>query len=189
MTSDTKTVRVELANRSYDILIGEGLLARAGELIRPLMGAGRSKVFVIGDETVVRLHGATLDKALADIGVSTQVVTITPGEASKSFATLEKVLDALISQGAERDDLILAFGGDVVGDLTGLAAGLLKRGARFVQIPTTLLAQVDSSVGGKTAINSSAGVVKTCDSLPPASSICSCRKRMDSTDFNGCRKA
>ena len=157
MTSDTKTVRVELANRSYDILIGEGLLARAGELIRPLMGAGRSKVFVIGDETVVRLHGATLDKALADIGVSTQVVTITPGEASKSFATLEKVLDALISQGAERDDLILAFGGGVVGDLTGLAAGLLKRGARFVQIPTTLLAQVDSSVGGKTAINSSAG--------------------------------
>jgi len=157
MTLDIKTVRVDLANRSYDILIGEGLLARAGELIRPLMGAGRSKVFVIADETVAGIHGATLNSALSAVGVTPHVVTIPPGEGSKSFATLEIVLDALISQGAERDDLILAFGGGVVGDLTGLAAGLLKRGARFVQIPTTLLAQVDSSVGGKTAINSRAG--------------------------------
>lgn len=157
MTHDIKTVRVELANRGYDILIGEGLLARAGELIRPLMGGGRSKVFVIGDENVVRIHGAALDTALSAAGITAHVVTIPPGEASKSFASLEIVLDALISQGAERDDLILAFGGGVVGDLTGLAAGLLKRGARFVQIPTTLLAQVDSSVGGKTAINSRVG--------------------------------
>ncbi len=157
MTSDTQTVRVELANRSYDILIAEGLLARAGELIRPLMRDGRNKVFVIGDANVVRLHGATLDAALNAVGVTAHVVTIPAGEASKSFASLEIVLDALISQSAERDDLILAFGGGVVGDLTGLAAGLLKRGARFVQIPTTLLAQVDSSVGGKTAINSRAG--------------------------------
>lgn len=157
MMSDTKTVRVELANRSYDILIGEGLLARAGELIRPLMGAGRSKVFAIADETVFGIHGATFHSALLAVGLSAHVVTIPPGEASKSFASLERVLDALITQGAERDDLILAFGGGVVGDLTGLAAGLLKRGARFVQLPTTLLAQVDSSVGGKTAINSRAG--------------------------------
>lgn len=155
--TETKTVRVELANRGYDILIGEGLLVRAGELIRPLMGEGRNKVFVIGDESVVRIHGAALDSALASAGIAANHVTIPPGEASKSFASLERVLDALISQGAERDDLILAFGGGVVGDLTGLAAGLLKRGARFVQIPTTLLAQVDSSVGGKTAINSRVG--------------------------------
>jgi 3-dehydroquinate synthase len=157
MTDEMKTVRVELANRSYDILIGEGLLARAGELIRPLMGAGRNKVFVIADETVAGIHGATLTTALANVGITPHVVTIPPGESSKSFASLEMVLDALITHGAERDDLILAFGGGVVGDLTGLAAGLLKRGARFVQIPTTLLAQVDSSVGGKTAINSRAG--------------------------------
>jgi 3-dehydroquinate synthase len=157
MTREIRTVRVDLANRSYDILIGEGLLARAGQLIRPLMGAGRSKVFVIADETVAGIHGATLNSALSAVGITPHVVTIPPGEGSKSFSTLETVLDALISQGAERDDLILAFGGGVVGDLTGLAAGLLKRGARFVQIPTTLLAQVDSSVGGKTAINSRAG--------------------------------
>ena len=157
MTREIRTVRVDLANRSYDILIGEGLLARAGQLIRPLMGAGRSKVFVIADETVAGIHGVTLNSALSAVGITPHVVTIPPGEGSKSFSTLETVLDALISQGAERDDLILAFGGGVVGDLTGLAAGLLKRGARFVQIPTTLLAQVDSSVGGKTAINSRAG--------------------------------
>ena len=157
MTREIRTVRVDLANRSYDILIGEGLLARAGQLIRPLMGAGRSKVFVIADETVAGIHGATLNSALSAVDVTPHVVTIPPGEGSKSFSTLETVLDALISQGAERDDLILAFGGGVVGDLTGLAAGLLKRGARFVQVPTTLLAQVDSSVGGKTAINSRAG--------------------------------
>ena len=150
-------VRVELAERGYDILIGEGLLARAGENIRPLMKAGRDRVFVVADETVARLHLDALGKGLGAAGIRFDIVRVPPGEGSKSFSELDHVLGALIENGAERDDLILAFGGGVVGDLAGLAAGLLKRGARFVQIPTTLLAQVDSSVGGKTAINSAAG--------------------------------
>jgi 3-dehydroquinate synthase len=150
-------VRVELAERGYDILIGDGLLARAGENIRPLMRAVRDRVFVVADETVARLHLDTLGEGLAAAGIRFDIVRVPPGEESKSFGELDQVLSALIEKGAERDDLILAFGGGVVGDLAGLAAGLLKRGARFVQIPTTLLAQVDSSVGGKTAINSAAG--------------------------------
>jgi 3-dehydroquinate synthase len=150
-------VRVELAERAYDILIGEGLLARAGEKIRPLMKAGRDRVFVVADETVARLHLDALGKGLGAANIRFDTVNVPPGEGSKSFRELDRVLGVLIEKGAERDDLILAFGGGVVGDLAGLAAGLLKRGARFVQIPTTLLAQVDSSVGGKTAINSVAG--------------------------------
>ncbi|HOY77488.1 MAG TPA: 3-dehydroquinate synthase family protein, partial [Hyphomonadaceae bacterium] len=155
--SDVKTVRVELAERAYDILIGEGLIARAGELMRPLMKAGRDRVFIVADENVAKLHLGTLAAGLKAAGITYQITTVPPGESSKSFTQLDKVLGDLIEFGAERDDLIIAFGGGVVGDLTGLAAGLLKRGARFVQIPTTLLAQVDSSVGGKTAINSRAG--------------------------------
>lgn len=153
----TKTVRVELAERAYDILIGEGLIARAGELVRPHLKPGRNRVFVIADENVARLHGQRLADALVAADLRGEMVTVPPGEESKSFAYLDVVLGELIGFGAERDDLIIAFGGGVTGDLTGLAAGLLKRGARFIQIPTTLLAQVDSSVGGKTAINSSAG--------------------------------
>jgi 3-dehydroquinate synthase len=156
--SDVKAkVRVELASRGYDILIGEGLLARAGELIAPFLKAGRKKVFPVVDETVAGLHILKLRDGLAAAGLSFQEIRVPSGEGSKSFAELDNVLGHLIDMGAERDDLIIAFGGGVVGDLTGLAAGLLKRGARFVQIPTTLLAQVDSSVGGKTAINSRAG--------------------------------
>jgi len=157
MSASVKTVRVDLGQRGYDILIGEGVLARAGELIRPLMKAGRSRVFIVADANVAELHGATLMGALEAAGYGGHLICIPPGEDSKSFAYLATVLDELIELGAERDDLIVAFGGGVVGDLTGLAAGLLKRGARFVQFPTTLLAQVDSSVGGKTAINSRAG--------------------------------
>ncbi len=155
--SEVKTVRVELAERAYDILIGEGLIARAGELMRPLMKAGRDRVFIVADENVAKLHLETLSSGLKLAGITYQITIVPPGESSKSFTQLDKVLGDLIEFGAERDDLIIAFGGGVVGDLTGLAAGLLKRGARFVQIPTTLLAQVDSSVGGKTAINSRAG--------------------------------
>ncbi|MDP3740069.1 MAG: 3-dehydroquinate synthase [Hyphomonadaceae bacterium] len=148
-------VRVELGERGYDILIGEGLLARAGEFIKPL--TGRSRVFIVVDENVRQLHGAILEAGLRSAGLTPHFVSVPPGEGTKSMARLDELLTDLIEHGAERDDLIVAFGGGVVGDLTGLAAGLLKRGARFVQIPTTLLAQVDSSVGGKTAINSRAG--------------------------------
>ena len=155
--SGVKTVRVELAERAYDIFIGEGLIARAGEMLLPMMKPGRDRVFVVADETVAKLHLAKLGEGLSAAGISFFVTQTPPGEGAKSFAQLDAVLGDLIANGAERDDLIIAFGGGVVGDLTGLAAGLLKRGARFVQIPTTLLAQVDSSVGGKTAINSKAG--------------------------------
>lgn len=157
MNGARATVRVDLAERSYDILIGEGLVGRAGDLVRPLLKPGRDRVFIVSDENVAGLHGQRLADALVDADLEGQLVTVPAGEESKSFAYLDGVLSELIDAGAERDDLIIAFGGGVVGDLTGLAAGLLKRGARFVQIPTTLLAQVDSSVGGKTAINSSAG--------------------------------
>lgn len=155
MTPDIQTVRVELGQRGYNILIGSGLLARAGELIAPL--TRRPQVFVVADAHVAALHLATLKAGLAAGGLDMMAVEVAPGEASKSMSGLERVLDALMLAGAEREDIIIAFGGGVIGDLTGLAAGLLKRGARFVQIPTTLLAQVDSSVGGKTAINTQAG--------------------------------
>lgn len=153
--SSERRVHVALGDRAYDILIGAGLLDRAGSLLRPFLR--RDRVFVVTDQTVERLHGSRLKASLDAAGVQSTVHAIPPGEASKTLATLETVLDSMIRSGAERDDLIIAFGGGVVGDLTGLAAGLLKRGARFVQIPTTLLAQVDSSVGGKTAVNSPAG--------------------------------
>ncbi len=157
MSGVRATVRVELASRGYDILIGEGLLARTGELVKPLLKTGRAKVFVVADQKVEALHLATLSTGLEKAGLGFVKTSVPSGEGSKSFSQLDRVLGDLIEAGAERDDLIIAFGGGVVGDLTGLAAGLLKRGARFVQIPTTLLAQVDSSVGGKTAINSRAG--------------------------------
>ncbi len=151
-----KRVRVELGDRGYDIVIGPGLLARAGELIAPL--ARRPRVYVVADTNVAALHLPALRAGLSAAGITISVVVdVPPGESSKSMTSLERVMDRLIEGGAERDDLIIAFGGGVVGDLTGLAAALLKRGARFVQVPTTLLAQVDSSVGGKTAVNSTAG--------------------------------
>jgi 3-dehydroquinate synthase len=155
MVQDDHRVRVELAERSYEIVIGRDLLARSGALLAPL--ARRPRVFVVADAAVAALHAPALKAGLEAGGLAPIIIEVQPGEASKSMTGLEAVLDRLILAGTERDDLILAFGGGVVGDLTGLAAGLLKRGARFVQLPTTLLAQVDSSVGGKTAVNSAAG--------------------------------
>lgn len=151
------TVRVELGSRSYDILIGENLLDAAGDQIRSVLPAGRDRVFILSDETVWALHGARLLSALSAAGITGHTVTVPAGEASKSFANLESVLEDLIGMEAERNDLLIAFGGGVIGDLCGLVAGLMKRGMPFVQMPTTLLSQVDSSVGGKTAINSRHG--------------------------------
>ena len=155
MSESVETVRVELGERSYNILIGGGLIARAGELIEPFLS--RKRVFVLTDENVAARHLETLRNSFERIGVSLHVHTAPPGEGSKSFARLELVLDDIMEAGAERKDIIIALGGGVIGDLTGLVAGLMKRGMRFVQIPTTLLSQVDSSVGGKTAINSRLG--------------------------------
>lgn len=148
-------VAVALEGRSYEVLIGEGLIAGAGAAVAPFAPGGR--VFVVTDETVAGLHRAALEASLAAAGLKARWLVLAPGEETKSWEGLRTVCDWALSEGIERRDVILAFGGGVIGDLAGLAAGLLKRGVDFVQIPTTLLAQVDSSVGGKTAIDTSAG--------------------------------
>jgi len=149
------TLTVDLADRRYDILIGSGLLDQAGTIITPLLAAPR--VVIISDETVHGLHGAALETSLKTAGITLQWVILPSGEAQKSFNGLKRVLEALFKAGFDRKDTVIAFGGGVIGDLTGFAASIFKRGCRFIQIPTTLLAQVDSSVGGKTAINSTYG--------------------------------
>jgi 3-dehydroquinate synthase len=151
----TRTTRVALAGRSYEVVIGGGVIAEAGRRIRPLLA--RPRVVMVADETVSALHGPQLVEALGAAGIAAVTVTIPPGEAAKSFAGLERLCDQLLDLDVERGDLIVAFGGGVVGDLAGFAAAILKRGVDFVQIPTTLLAQVDSSVGGKTAIDTPRG--------------------------------
>ncbi len=148
-------VKVELGARSYDVLIGQRLIARAGELIAPFAKAKR--VFIVTDQNVARLHRPALIASLEAAGLQNWTITLAPGEGAKSFSGLEMLTRHLLQAGVERSDLIIAFGGGVIGDLAGLAAGLLKRGVDFVQIPTTLLAQVDSSVGGKTAIDTPEG--------------------------------
>ena len=148
-------VPVDLADRGYEILIGSGLLSTAGaELARRFPGA---RYAVITDETVAEHHLDTLAAALTDADLGFTSIVVTPGEASKSFETLESVVDGVLSARLERGDLLIALGGGVIGDLVGFTAGIVRRGMRFVQMPTTLLAQVDSSVGGKTGINTRHG--------------------------------
>jgi 3-dehydroquinate synthase len=150
-----RTVRVDLGARSYDILIGRGLIETAGgEIASRLPGV---RVAIVTDETVAALHLHILEKSLDAAGIEHVACTIAPGEASKSFAGIEQVADAILAARLERRDVIVALGGGVVGDLAGFAAGIVRRGMRLVQIPTTLLAQVDSSVGGKTGINTRRG--------------------------------
>lgn len=152
---DPISVRVELGERAYDIVIGEALLPRIETWVGPL--AKQSRVFVLSDETVWGLHGSALEAGLSDAGLTAHVMTVPAGEQTKNWVQLGEVLDWLLDSGAGRDDVLIAFGGGVVGDLTGLAAALMKRGMTLVQVPTTLLAQVDSSVGGKTAVNTAHG--------------------------------
>ena len=149
----TETVRVELGERSYDIRIGAGALGRLGAALERIDATGR--VAVVTDETVHGLHGAAIADALSDF--HTHMIVRPEGEAQKSMDGLDAVLESLFRAGFDRSDTVLAFGGGVIGDLAGFAASVFKRGARFVQVPTTLLAQVDSSVGGKTAINNAFG--------------------------------
>jgi 3-dehydroquinate synthase len=151
----TRTIVVGLGQRAYEVLVGPGLIDRAGEAIAPLLT--RRRTAVVSDETVWRLHGARLAAALERAGIAASPVIVAPGEQTKSFAGLADVTDRLLALELDRGDLILAFGGGVVGDLAGFAAAIYKRGIGFVQIPTTLLAQVDSSVGGKTAIDTARG--------------------------------
>jgi 3-dehydroquinate synthase len=149
------TVAVALGERSYEIVIGRGLLASLGHRIAALRPAAR--VAIISDETVAGHHLAATQIALGAAGMQTTEVTVPAGESSKNFAMLEQVCEALLSARIERGDLVVALGGGVIGDLAGFAAAIVRRGLDYVQVPTTLLAQVDSSVGGKTAIDSRHG--------------------------------
>jgi 3-dehydroquinate synthase len=148
------TVSVALGVRSYDVVIEAGLLARAGERLAPL-ARGR-RMAIVTDDNVLP-HLAALQAALQGAGIESEAIILAPGEGSKSWATLEHLTDRLIELGVERGDHVVALGGGVIGDLVGFACSIVKRGCGFVQVPTTLLAQVDSSVGGKTAINARAG--------------------------------
>ena len=154
-SSTIRSVSVNLDVRSYDILAGPGALAELGGRLSLMLK--RPRVFVLSDETVARLHIQRLEAALKTSGIETLVRTIAPGEQSKSLSQLNDTLTWLFEHGADRSDILIAFGGGVIGDLAGFAASVMKRGMGFVQVPTTLLAQVDSSVGGKTAINSPHG--------------------------------
>lgn len=147
-------VPVALGARSYEVRVESGLLTRAAAHLAPL---ARKRPFVIVTDRNVAPHADRLVATLAAAGLGAQIITLPPGESTKSWAQLESLTDRLLALGIERGDHLIALGGGVIGDLVGFAAAILKRGCHFVQVPTTLLAQVDSSVGGKTAINSTAG--------------------------------
>lgn len=148
-------VTVSLGDRSYDILIGRGLMADAGaEIAKRLPGA---KATVITDETVAANYLVPLTESLQQVGIDIDPLVLKPGEKTKSYENMEAACDHILKCKLERGDAVIALGGGVIGDLTGFAAGIVRRGMKFIQIPTSLLAQVDSSVGGKTGINTSAG--------------------------------
>ncbi|MGI3171584.1 3-dehydroquinate synthase [Pseudooceanicola sp. C21-150M6] len=151
----TDTVRVQLGARSYDVLIGPGLLGRAGALISPMLS--RPRVTVLTDETVAAAHLDALRDGLAGAGITMEALALPAGEATKGWPQFTRAVEWLLEQKVERRDIVVALGGGVIGDLAGFAAAVLRRGVRFVQIPTSLLAQVDSSVGGKTGINAPQG--------------------------------
>ena len=152
-TPSGSRIPVVLGERSYDVLIGCGLLADTGAEMTRRFGSVRAAI--VTDENVARLHLDTLTASLGDRCRGS--IVLPPGEPTKSFARLGDLCDRLLALGVERGDIVIALGGGVIGDLTGFAAAILRRGVRFVQIPTSLLAQVDSSVGGKTGINTAQG--------------------------------
>ena len=153
--AEAETVRVALPGREYDIRIGPGLLAEAGAHVAPLLR--RPRVAIVTEERVAGLHLAALEAGLEAAGIASEALVLPPGEGTKCWAELERCVEWLIAREVGRGDVVIAFGGGVIGDLAGFAAAILRRGVRFVQIPTSLLAQVDSSVGGKTGINSPLG--------------------------------
>lgn len=146
-----EVVTLNLADRSYDIHIGEDLLDEMGSLLEPHLKATR--VFVVTESTVMEHHGNRLKAALHAKGITAKWFVLNPGEATKSVAQYESLIASLLTAGIDRSDTVVAFGGGVIGDLAGFTAATVLRGINFIQIPTTLLAQVDSSVGGKTGIN------------------------------------
>jgi 3-dehydroquinate synthase len=149
------TVSVALGNRTYDIHIGEGLLHETGRYVEPMLR--RPFTAIVTDENVAALHLKTLQTSLAAAGIRSAAIILPAGEKTKSFSALGDLCEKLLGAGVERRDRIIALGGGVIGDLAGFAAAILRRGIDFIQIPTSLLAQVDSSVGGKTGINTSHG--------------------------------
>jgi 3-dehydroquinate synthase len=153
--STSTTVKVDLAGRSYDIVIGPKLIDRVGELAKPLLA--RPKVIIVTDDTVAKLYGARVFNSFKSAGIEASIAVVPAGESSKEFDTFGQLMNALLDQKPDRKTTLVALGGGVVGDLTGFAAAVLLRGVDFIQIPTTLLAQVDSSVGGKTGINTRHG--------------------------------
>ena len=148
-------VPVALGNRSYDILIGRELVGHAAELIRPFLK--RDFVAIVTDSNVAKAHLEKLEGSLNAGGIETKSIILPAGESTKSYQHLAELCDGLLGAGVERRDIVIALGGGVIGDITGFAASILRRGVNFIQIPTSLLAQVDSSVGGKTGINSPLG--------------------------------
>ncbi len=150
-----ETVRVELGERSYDILIGQGLIERAGAEIASRFPGLRAAV--VTDATVAGLHLARFMRSLSEAGIQATEIVLPAGETTKSYTHLQEVVEKVIHARLERGDAVIAFGGGVIGDLSGFVAGIVRRGMQFIQVPTTLLAQVDSSVGGKTGINSPQG--------------------------------
>ncbi len=150
-----RTVHVPLGDRAYDVRIGPGLIARAGAEIAPLLA--RPRVAIVTDENVAAHHLGPLQSALRAAGIDSTALTLPPGESTKGWAQFSRCVEWLLEQRVERRDLVVALGGGVIGDLVGFAAAVLRRGVGFVQIPTSLLAQVDSSVGGKTGINTPQG--------------------------------
>jgi len=153
--SGKTTLAVDLGARTYAIHVGRGLMRRAGDLIKPLLLQPR--VFIITDSNVGPLYLPVLEASLEAAGIRADHITVPAGETAKDFSHLVQVLDAMLAAKCERRTMVIALGGGVVGDLAGFAASILLRGVDFIQVPTTLLAQVDSSVGGKTGINTAAG--------------------------------
>jgi 3-dehydroquinate synthase len=150
-----ENVHVALGDRSYEILIGDGLIAEAGTHIAPLLR--RPRVAIVTDDVVGPLHVNALQEGLSAQGITSQVLTLPAGESTKAWPEFTRTVEWLLAQKIERSDVVIALGGGVIGDLVGFAAAVLRRGVRFVQIPTSLLAQVESSVGGKTGINAPQG--------------------------------
>jgi len=153
-----ETIRVELGGRSYEVIVGSGLLDQIASLAGPFLKSYDARpVPIVADVNARKLHGARIEASLNAAGFEAVWYDVASGEASKSWAGLEKLTDWFLELGVTRSDYVFALGGGVVGDLVGFASAILKRGCGFVQLPTTLLSQVDSSVGGKTAINTGAG--------------------------------
>nr|MCU0902127.1 iron-containing alcohol dehydrogenase [Cypionkella sp.] len=148
-------VAVDLGTRSYEVRIGAGLIGRAGAEIAPLLR--RKRVAIVTDETVAAAHLPALKAALQAEGIASTALALPAGEGTKGWENLARCTEWLLEEKVERRDIVVALGGGVIGDLVGFSSAILRRGVRFVQLPTTLLAQVDSSVGGKTGINTAQG--------------------------------